>query len=55
MVKLLGIFALSTTLLVFGSQPALATQIGEVPDADSMRSVLRNQLPRPLSDVCAIR
>ena len=46
--KRLGIIALSTTLLVFGFQPAFGTVDGQVPDADEIRSVLRTQLPRAL-------
>jgi hypothetical protein len=47
--KRLGIIALSTALLAFGFPPAFATPVGEVPDADPIRSILRSQLPRPLS------
>lgn len=43
-------FLVIFSLLVFGTQPAMATPIGEVPDADSMRSILRSQLPRPLQE-----
>jgi len=46
--KRLGIIALSTALLAFGFPPAFATPVGEVPDADSMRSILRTQLPSAL-------
>lgn len=53
MKKRLGIFALSTTLLVFGFQPAFATPVGDVPDADLIRSEIRTQLPRALGAVPA--
>ena len=40
LISLVAVFSLS-----FGSQPALATSDGVVPDADGIRSVLRAQLP----------
>jgi hypothetical protein len=46
--KRLAIFALSTVLLAFGFPPAFGTDDEQVPEAASMRSVLRTQLPRAL-------